>query len=308
MQYKKIAMTVAVVFTSCLFFTNCTFQRANESSYEDLGGGKLGISLSFDDERLRKATNERPFEWPEGKKMGLSLTFDDARISQADKGIPLFDKYNVKGTFYVSPENMVHRMDKWRKAAANGHEIGNHTLLHPCSGNFTWTHGRELENYNLEWMKEDLEAAAKIIRDSLGIDAVSFAYPCGQTFVGSGENTQSYVPLVASMFQTGRGWMDEGANDPVICDMSQLLGMEMDHKSFREIKRLIDTAKIRGKWLILVGHEMDNRGDEVTYLTTLEAICKYAMDPANEIWIDNVQNIASYVLEKREEMYAENDQ
>ncbi len=39
------------------------------------------------------------FAWPEGIKMALSLTFDDARLTQADKGIPLLDKYGVKATF-----------------------------------------------------------------------------------------------------------------------------------------------------------------------------------------------------------------
>ena len=43
------------------------------------------------------------FQWPEGKKMALSLSFDDARLTQIDNGIPLFDKYGVKVTFYVSP-------------------------------------------------------------------------------------------------------------------------------------------------------------------------------------------------------------
>ena len=113
----------------------------------------------------------------------------------------------------------------------------------------------------MDMMQADLDAAAKIIKDSLGVDAVSFAYPCGQTFVGSGQNTQSYVPLVANMFQTGRGWLDEGPNDPLFCDMAHLLGMNMDGKSFREIKQIIESAKRTGKWLILVGHEMDVRGE-----------------------------------------------
>ncbi len=257
------------------------------------------IFFSFFSKSSAQEEYESAFEWPEGKKMGLSLTFDDARLSQADKGIPLFDKYGVKGTFYVSPQNLFERTAKWRKAVANGHEVGNHTLSHPCTGNFTWTLGYELENFTLDMMQADLDAAAKIIKDSLGVDAVSFAYPCGQTFVGSGQNTQSYVPLVANMFQTGRGWLDEGPNDPLFCDMAHLLGMNMDGKSFREIKQIIESAKRTGKWLILVGHEMDVRGEQTSYLSTLEAICKYALDPANEIWIDNVQNIAAYISQKR---------
>lgn len=69
------------------------------------------------------------FSWPEGKKMALSLTFDDGRLSQPDKGIPLLDKYSVKATFYISPANMLERLDAWETAVRNGHEIGNHSIL-----------------------------------------------------------------------------------------------------------------------------------------------------------------------------------
>lgn len=282
MQFHKIVLAAAIVVMSCF---SC-IDNPQQNGYES------GLVTTMED----------TFEWPEGKKMGLSLTFDDARVSQIDKGIPLFDKYGVKGTFYVSFENMFERTDKWREAVANGHEVGNHTVLHPCTGNFTWTAGRDLESFTLEMIQEDIESAGKTIKDSLGINAVSFAYPCGQTFVGRGVNTQSYVPLVATMFETGRSWLDEGPNDPEFCDMAQLLGMEMDGKSFREIKALIESSKRTGKWLILVGHEMNTRGEQTSYLNTLEAICKYAMNPANEIWIDNVQNIASYISQKRSEL------
>jgi len=84
--------------------------------------------------------------------------------------------------------------------------------------------------------------------------------------------------------------------------MAQLTGMELDGKSFDEIKKLIETAKSTGMWLILAGHEMNVGGNQTSLLPTLESICEYALDPANEIWIDNVHNIASYVLEKRNEL------
>jgi beta-glucosidase len=242
------------------------------------------------------------FQWPEGKKMGLSLSFDDARLSQADKGIPLLDKYGVKGTFYVSPGSMEQRLEAWKKAVKNGHEIGNHSIVHPCTGNFDWSRGSALEDYTLTKMYNELDSANKIVEKDLGVKPVSFAFPCGQTFVGRGENTKSYIPLVASLFESGRLWQSEGPNDPAFCDMSQLTGMEMDGKSFDQVKELIETAKSTGKWLILAGHEINEGGNQTTLLPTLEAICKYALDPANGIWIDNVHNIAAYVKSKSGEL------
>jgi peptidoglycan/xylan/chitin deacetylase (PgdA/CDA1 family) len=239
------------------------------------------------------------FQWPEGKHMGLSLTFDDARLSQTDKGIPLLDKYAVSATFYLSPDNMKQRLEAWKKAVADGHDIGNHSLLHPCSGNFTWSRDHALEDYTLDDMVSELDSATNLIIMMLGIKPVSFAYPCGQTFIGRGNMTRSYVPVISEKFETGRGWLSEGPNDPVFCDLSHLFGMELDGKSFEQILSLIDEAKSKGMWLILAGHEMNEGGSQTSLLPTIEAICKYASDPANGIWIDNVHNIASYIKENR---------
>jgi len=239
------------------------------------------------------------FPWPEGKQMALSLTFDDARLSQPDLGIPLLDKYEVKATFYISPGSMLKRIEKWRMAVNSGHEIGNHSVLHPCSGNFTWSRDKALEDYSLERMKEELDSANRLIEETLGVRPVSFAYPCGQTFIGRGINVQSYVPLIALMFESGRGWLNEAPDDPEYCDLAQLNASELDGKSFEQILKLIETAKAEGYWLILAGHEMNEAGNQTSQLKTIEAICKYATDPANGIWIDNVHNIASYIKQKR---------
>ena len=244
---------------------------------------------------------KQDFQWPDGMKMALSLTFDDARLSQIDTGIPLLDKYNVKATFYVSPGNMIRRMEGWKAAVNNGHDIGNHSVRHPCSGNFDWSRDKALEDYTLESMRSELDSASKIIQDSLGIHPVSFAYPCGQTFTGRGINTKSYIPVVAQLFETGREWLSEAPNDPSYCDMSQLNGMELDGKSFNQIIEMIKESKDKGSWLVLAGHEMNESGNQTSLLVTIEALCRYASDPANGIWIDNVHNIASYIREKRGE-------
>jgi peptidoglycan/xylan/chitin deacetylase (PgdA/CDA1 family) len=239
------------------------------------------------------------FTWPEGKKMALSLTFDDARLSQIDTGIPLLDKYGVKATFYVSPGSMMKQLDKWKLAVLNGHDIGNHSLNHPCSGNFAWSRNKALEEYTLQKMKDELDSASILIKETLGIQPFSFAYPCGQTFIGRGINVQSYVPLISILFESGRGWLNEAPNDPIFCDLAQLNGAELDGKSFEQVLRLIETAKSNGYWLILAGHEMNEEGFQTAQLKTIEAICKYAKDPANSVWIDNVHNVASFIKQKR---------
>ena len=240
------------------------------------------------------------FQWPNGTEMAISLTFDDGRLSQIDKGLPILDNYGVKATFYVLPEMMLQRVDGWKEAISNGHDIGNHSLVHPCSGNFSWSRETALEDYTLTKMSIELDSASRIIRDILGITPVSFGYPCGQTYVGRGAQTRSYVPLISAMFESGRTWLDEGPNDPVYCDFAQLTGMELDGKSFESILKLIEAARRNGSWLILAGHEMDNGGAQTSLLSTIDSLCQYASDPENGIWIDHVANVGRYVRKQRD--------
>jgi hypothetical protein len=64
---------------------------------------------------------------------------------------------------------------------------------------------------------------------------------------------------------------------------------------------MIKESQDKGSWLVLAGHEMNESGNQTSLLVTIEALCRYASDPANGIWIDNVHNISSYIREKRGE-------
>ncbi|MBR9998230.1 MAG: glycoside hydrolase family 3 C-terminal domain-containing protein [Cyclobacteriaceae bacterium] len=253
----------------------------------------LSAQQTYGDPQASRQVSD--FRWPEGRKMAISLTFDDARPSQVDTGVPILNKYGVNATFYVSPEWMQERLEAWKAALEDGHEIGNHTLTHPCTGNFPWAKEKALESFTLRDIAQEMEEANQVIMDKLGIYPVSFAYPCGQKFVGRGSSLQSYIPLVNDIFISGRGWLDEGPNDPVYCDLAQLTGMESDNKSFDQVRTMIEQATANGSWLILAGHEIGEAAFQTTLAATLEEICRYASDPSNGIWIAPVGTIAAYV-------------
>ena len=87
------------------------------------------------------------FRWPTGKRAAVSLSFDDARTSQVDEGLALLKKMGIKVTFFVTPEGVEKRLDGWKQAASDGHEIANHSLTHPCSGNYAFSSQNALETY-----------------------------------------------------------------------------------------------------------------------------------------------------------------
>jgi hypothetical protein len=240
------------------------------------------------------------FPWPDGKHAAISLSFDDARTSQVEVGTALLDQYGIKATFFVVPSNVQLNLDGWKKAIDSGHEIGNHTVNHPCSGNFLWSKKNALENYTLDNMHEELVEGNIQIQRLLGVKPEVFAYPCGQKFVGRGSNTKSYVPLVAELFVLGRGWRDESANDPDFCDLSQIAAIEMDGKNFDEILPLLEDAKKNGQWLVLAGHEMGEAGYQTTRLAMLKKLFEYVQEPANGIWIAPMGTVAKYIQKQRD--------
>jgi peptidoglycan/xylan/chitin deacetylase (PgdA/CDA1 family) len=239
------------------------------------------------------------FSWPAARRGALSLTFDDARESQVDVGLPLLDSLGVRATFYVLPENARKRLDGWRAAAKRGHEIGNHSSTHPCTGNFAFSRRNALEDYTLALLERNLSDASLFVEREIGTRPVSFAYPCGQTFVGRGEDVRSYVPVVAHAFHSGRLYLGEDANDPAFCDFAQLLAVGLDGLSFDEVRPFLERAAAEGRWLILAGHEIGESGPQTTRTATLAAICRHAKDPANGLFVDTVETVAAHVRASR---------
>jgi peptidoglycan/xylan/chitin deacetylase (PgdA/CDA1 family) len=236
-----------------------------------------------------------PFTWPDGKRAAVSLSFDDARPSQADLGMPILDRYSAKATFYLSPPAVSQRLDAWKRAAAAGHEMGNHTMTHPCSGNFPWSRANALEDYTLERMERELLDANALIEATLGVKPNTFAYCCGQKYVGRGESLHSTVPLIARHFIAGRGFRDEAPNDPTYCDLAQACGVDGDSTPFEGLRAWVDRAANEGGWLIFVSHDVGDFPRQAMRAEVLDAVCRYCTDPANGIWIDTVAAIGSYV-------------
>ncbi len=111
-----------------------------------------------------------------------------------DAGLPVLGELGLKVTFYVVPSAIEKRQTAWRAAAQAGHEIGNHSLMHACTGNFGWSRQKALEDYTLARLDAELEQAGLEIKRITGVLPTTFAYPCGQTFVGRGPDDHQLCP------------------------------------------------------------------------------------------------------------------
>jgi peptidoglycan/xylan/chitin deacetylase (PgdA/CDA1 family) len=127
------------------------------------------------------------FAWPDGHKAAVVLTYDDALQSQLDIAIPALDAAGLRGTFFltgkgISPPDVA----RWRAAAANGHELGNHTVVHPClKERFAMPAQYQSESYTIDTMLAEIRTMNAMLTAIDGRLEHAFALPCGDTLAGN---------------------------------------------------------------------------------------------------------------------------
>ncbi len=200
----------------------------------------------------------------------------------------------------MCPKRVEERPNDWLAAHAAGHELGNHTVNHPCSGNFEFSRDYALEAYTLDDILKEMLDCNRRVEAVCGCVPRTFAYPCGNTFVGRGTGVQSYVPLVAEHFLAGRCYPSEWHNAPGFCDLAQVNGVPLDDTDSEKVLALIKKARDVGGWLVLAGHDTGSeKGRQVTRSDTLRALCEYALEPDNGVWLDTVAAVAAYIHNRR---------
>src|SRR5687767_186698 len=72
------------------------------------------------------------FSWPAGGHV-VALTFDDDNAIAANIGaiVDILEAEDVAATFFPTGDSVIAVPDVWRRIAAAGFPIGNHSLSHP---------------------------------------------------------------------------------------------------------------------------------------------------------------------------------
>ncbi len=238
--------------------------------------------------------------WLNNGQGAISLSFDDGVESQLKLAIPMLDNYELPATFYVNPrDNYQEQLLPWRAAAQTGHEIGNHTINHPCSKNFAFISENNrpaLEEMSLDDMDAEIAEAGRRISEVIPEQGpVSFGYTCYQPFVGRGPTRQSYVPVVAKHCVAGRG-KGERPNDPRYCDLWYLWSTPCERMTGAELVGLAEQAAAQGRWAILTFHGV-NDGHLHVASGDLEELCDYLARNRERIWNAPVATVAKRVAE-----------
>ena len=246
------------------------------------------------------------FSWPDHCQGAISMTFDDGLASQLAIAVPRLNDFDLRATFYLRPrDDYVHKLAPWREVAAAGHELGNHTVNHPCAHYHlrkAQPGRRVLEEMTLADMGTEITGASRRLRALVPQQGdISFAYPCYQSFVGRGLTRRSYVPLVAQHCIAGRGPGEiPFANDPHCCDLAYVRAWPCERMRAAEMIGLAEQATAQGRWGILVFHGV-HEGHLPIAEVDLVGLCAFLARQSDRIWTSPVATVARWIVNRRGE-------
>ena len=128
-----------------------------------------------------------------GDKTAVSLSYDDALISQLENAVPALNSHGFKASFYIVPTSasMKAQLDDYKALAEQGHELGNHSLFHPCSAskaNREWVNEEQnLDNYTVERAIREVLTANVFLQALDGKTQRTFTPPCFDTQAAGNE-------------------------------------------------------------------------------------------------------------------------
>ena len=139
-----------------------------------------------------------------GKSCAVVLTYDDGLNVDLSHAIPALDSVGLKGTFYICDyfDGLKNQIAGWKKAGAEGHELANHTIWHPCEGGpgRDFVKDYDLRSYTVKRIVDEAREMNNFLEALDGKSKRTFAFPCGDTKI----HDSAYIDYLKEDFVAAR--------------------------------------------------------------------------------------------------------
>lgn len=239
------------------------------------------------------AQSEAPWR---GKKCTVVLTYDDGYDEQLDNALPLLDSLGLKATFYLSAyfPAVKDRMGEWREVSSSGHELGNHTLFHPCIGNIPgreWVDpAQDMSGYTVQRMVDEVRMTNVFLNALDGKDERTFAYTCGDMKIG---DSSFIVPLKNDVVAARAVRNELQAIEDI--DLYDIACYMVDGQTAEEMTEWVKEAMQTQTLLVMLFHGV---GGGHTLDVAKEAhseLLHFLKANEEEIWVAPMVEVANYV-------------
>ncbi len=230
-----------------------------------------------------------------GKNAAVVLTYDDAIDQHLDNAGPLLDSLKLKATFYVTAfsTSMQQRMSEWKKLTKRGHELGNHTLYHPCAGGpgREWvSKEHDLNAYTVKRMEEEVRMTNLFLHALDGKTKRTFAFTCGDMKVAD----SVFINGMKNDFVAARAVRNE--MHPI--DQVDLYNVDcymVNNHSFEDMKAWVDKAIQTRSLLVILFHGVGGGNGLDVSLGAHRKFLRYLKEKQKELYIAPMVEIAEYI-------------
>jgi sialate O-acetylesterase len=230
-----------------------------------------------------------------GKKCAVALTYDDALLVHLDNVVPVLDSLNLKGTFYLSGyfPGFANSIPRWRSVAANGHELANHTLFHPCAGDRPgreWVNpNNDLSKYTVKRMTDEINMTNILLKTLDGQTARTFAYPCGDTKIGDVD----YYKTVEANFVAARGTTSEMKKITEL-NFADIGAYGINGQTGEQMIELVKKAQASNSLLVFLFHGVGGGHSLNVALAEHNKLVRYLKQNAADVWVAPFIEVAKY--------------
>jgi peptidoglycan/xylan/chitin deacetylase (PgdA/CDA1 family) len=230
------------------------------------------------------------------RKCAVALTYDDALSVHLDYVAAVLDSFGLKATFYVYGNSIsfYKRIDEWKSLVNNGHELGNHSLFHPCNskteGNDWVKPEYDLDKYTINRILDEIRLANTLLQLIDGKPERTYAYPCGNKFAGD----SSYVSYLHSDFIAARG-VTPGMNTINNINLFDIRAYAVDDYSYDELVRLINNAKKKELFIVFIFHGIGEGHSSVFDKNEHRKLLNFLMENRDSIWTAPLIEIIKHI-------------
>ncbi|MEP2026074.1 MAG: polysaccharide deacetylase family protein [Reichenbachiella sp.] len=244
--------------------------------------------------------DESAIIWPNGAKAAICLTYDDGLPSHINTVALMLEQYNFKGTFYptLSSPSLKNHMEKWKSLAQSGHELGNHTLFHPCQKSLDgmdWVADHHnLDDYSLEKIYEEIQTANSFLQALDSCRQRTFAYPCSN-YYADGENYSDSLFLYATAARDASEVQTKLAT-PQEIDLFHVPSWAPNNHGAHFLIAYVDTIIQNETLSTITFHGVGAEHMQVSK-EAHEELLKYLDSKRDEIWVTTFKEATDYLRE-----------
>lgn len=240
-----------------------------------------------------------------GGRAIIVLTYDDAIESQLYVAIPQLDSVGLKGTFFLN--SIMGQTDAfteskvfgWKKASQNGHELGNHTLFHPCPEKYGWPMEIAIESYTMDKLLKEIQLTTQFLNilEDKNIER-AFAFPCNNTIVGGHDYSEKLKEQ--KLVKYARTGADRTS---IIYDFKTLNTMKVpswlveEGTTLEELINFAKEVKAKGKMGIYQFHGIGSSYFKIS-ATTHRQFLEYLKANQADYWVTTFSNAMDYATSK----------